>query len=63
MVLPNVGDYVSIDNSARNGEHATFHGKVRSRLFTYICTPQEVHCAVNIVVEDTDDDWGMLVKE
>lgn len=63
VVIPNVGDYVQIDNSADRGQRVSFSGKVRSRLFRYIRTPNEVICAVNIVVEDTDDDWGQLVKE
>lgn len=64
VVLPNVGDYVHIDNSSDGGERAAFSGKVRSRLFRYIrVNEQEVHCSVNIVVEETDDDWGKLVKE
>ncbi|MES2719236.1 MAG: hypothetical protein V4795_25970 [Pseudomonadota bacterium] len=63
VVIPNVGDYVHIDNSADGGKRAGFSGKVRSRLFRYIRTPDDVFCAVNIVVEETDDDWGKLVKE
>lgn len=63
VVLADVGDYVSIDNSADGGERAAFSGKVRSRLFRYIRTPDDVFCQVNIVVEGTDDDWGTLIKE
>lgn len=63
VVLPNVGDYVSIDNSADGGERSVFSGKVRSRLFRYIRTPDDVFCQVNIVVEEDEDDWGQLIKE
>lgn len=62
VILPNVGDYVHIDNSADGGERSSFSGKVRSRLFNYIRTPDDVYCGVNIVVEETDDDWGKLIK-
>ncbi|WP_082638921.1 hypothetical protein [Lysobacter antibioticus] len=63
-LLPNVGDYVLIDNSMYRGEgRSSFTGKVRSRLFRYICANEESNCAVTIVVEDTDDDWEKLVKE
>lgn len=64
VLIPNVGDYVQIDNSADGGERSNFSGKVRSRLFRYIRTSgSDVFCQVNIVVEETDDDWGKLVKE
>ena len=63
VVLPNVGDYVSIDNSVDGGKRSAFAGKVRSRLFNYIRTPDDVFCHLNIVVEEDDDDWGKLIKE
>ncbi|MBU1392174.1 MAG: hypothetical protein KJ856_06650 [Gammaproteobacteria bacterium] len=64
VLLPNVGDYVHIDNSVDKGERSAFSGKVRSKLFNYIrISHDEVFCAVNIVVEETDDDWGKLIKE
>lgn len=63
VLLPNVGDYVHIDNSADGGERSSFSGKVRSRLFRYIRTPDDVFCYVNIVVEEDGDDWGKLIKE
>jgi hypothetical protein len=63
-ILPNVGDYVHIDNSMNGGGRTMFTGKVRSRLFNYIrMSNEEVFCGVNIVVEETDDDWGKLIKE
>lgn len=48
VILPNVGDYVHIDNSADGGERSSFSGKVKSRLFNYIRTsPEDVFCHVN----------------
>lgn len=62
-LVPNVGDYVQISN-LDGGDHANFAGRVRSRLFRYFRKDGiESTCAVNIVVEETDDDWGRLVKE
>ena len=63
VILPNVGDFVHIDNSVDGGERSSFSGRVRSRLFSYIRTSAEVICSVNIVVEETGDDWGKLIKE
>jgi hypothetical protein len=46
------------------GERMMFTGKVRSRLFSYIrVSDGEIFYNVNIVVEETDDDWGKLIKE
>lgn len=60
VLLPNVGDYVHIENS---GGRASFAGKVRSRFFLYVCREnKEIYCHVNIVVEETDDDFGKLLK-
>jgi hypothetical protein len=61
--LPDVGDYVHIDNSIFGENRASFSGKVRSRYFRYICSKGERNCAVNVVVEQTNDDFGKLVKE
>ncbi len=36
VLLPNVGDYVHIDNSTDGGQRAAFSGKVKSKLFNYI---------------------------
>ncbi len=64
MILPAVGDYVHIDNSMDGGERSAFSGKVKSHLFTYIRgSDDEVYCSVNIVVADTHDDFGGLIKE
>jgi len=62
-LLPNVGDYVHIDNSLFKGARVGFSGKVRSRYFRYLCAEDLANCAVTIVVEQTDDDFGALVKE
>lgn len=57
-ILPNVGDYVEIEGGTTGG--SSFDGVVKSRLFRYIAGDA---CAINIVVEETDVDWGALVKE
>jgi hypothetical protein len=60
--IPNVGDFVNIMSS--NGTHANFAGRVRSRLFSYwVSADGKQGCGVNIVVEETDEDWGKLIKE
>jgi hypothetical protein len=56
--IPNVGDYVQI-SPLKEGD-PSFAGKVRSRYFVYIAA---MHCHVNIVVEETTDDFGLLIKE
>jgi len=66
VILPNVGDFVHIE-FVRGGAEG-FSGKVRSRLFRYFADGSEkeqieTSCTVNIVVEETDDDWGRLIKE
>lgn len=64
VIIPNVGDYVHIDNSQDGGERSNFSGKVRSRFFRYIRTSEtDVLCLINIVVEETTDNFGELVKE
>jgi len=46
------------------GERAAFSGKVRSRYFRYIrISNDDITCLINIVVEETSDDLGKLVKE
>ncbi|EOC7870469.1 MULTISPECIES: hypothetical protein [Serratia] len=62
LLLPSVGDYVNI--AGRNQELSHFSGKVKSRLYTYTRVSGDiVHCGINIVIEETDDDWGKLIKE
>jgi hypothetical protein len=57
MLVPNVGDFVQL-TPLKQGD-ISMTGRVRSRMFLYAGE----HCVVNIVVEDTDDDWGLLIKE
>jgi hypothetical protein len=65
LPLPNVGDFVHIDNSLDGGQRSSFKGRVRSRMFRYIRgrDDEEMSCHVNIIVEETDDNWGMLSKQ
>lgn len=60
--IPNVGDYVEVILSGRPDQEA-FMGRVRSRLFRYFVVQDQTNCSVNVVVEETDDDWGKLIKE
>jgi hypothetical protein len=64
-LIPNVGDFVSLDNSMN--DKASFRGRVKTRAFYYIQgrgdSPDSAYCHINIVVEETDDDWGALIKE
>ena len=62
-VIPNVGDYVQVENSLDPDGRVSFSGKVQSRLFRYIRAGNEVTCGVNIVVAEDDDNWGLLIKE
>lgn len=62
-LIPNVSDYVLIDNSADGNKRSSFRGKVRSRLLSYVRTSEDMHCHINIVVEKSNDDWGLLIKE
>ncbi|VVS91048.1 hypothetical protein [Desulfoluna spongiiphila] len=64
VLLPNVGDYVNIENSMEKTKRESFSGKVRSKLFNYTrLANNEIHCGINIVVEETDDDFSKLIKE
>lgn len=63
VILPNVGDYVKIDNSMSKDGRDSFEGKVRSRTFLYTQLSTDMFCRVNIIVEETEDDWGKLLKE
>lgn len=59
-MIPSVGDFVQIQ-ALRDPENSpSFSGRVKSRLFTYIGPG---NCGINIVVEDTEDDWGKVIKE
>jgi hypothetical protein len=60
-LIPNVGDVVNIPEL--EGHSAVF-GVVKSRLFNYLRSGEELYCGINIVVEERDDiDWGALIKE
>lgn len=64
-LLPNVGDFVSMDNSTTKDKISEVHGRVKSRVFFYLGSSDTVEgaCSINIVVEETADDWGLLIKE
>lgn len=60
-LIPNVGDVVNIPEMEG---HAGVSGVVKSRLFNYLRSGDQLFCGINIVVEDSDDiDWGALIKE
>ena len=64
VIIPNVGDFVHIDTFKPDDPRVKFSGKVRSRLFSYFRQSDgDTFCSINIVVEETDDDWGKLIKE
>ncbi|ELR65852.1 hypothetical protein C942_00939 [Photobacterium marinum] len=65
VVLPNVGDFVHIDNSLDIDGRESFSGKVKSKLFSYLRSSNgKVYCHVNIVVEDDEEsNWESLIKE
>jgi hypothetical protein len=61
LILPNVGDYVNISN---DDSRSSFSGVVKTKLFNYVrINDDHVHCIINIVVEESDLDWGSLIKE
>ena len=62
-LIPNVGDYVCIDKDP-TGQRADFRGVVRYRSFYYRRTDDEsASCHVNIVVQPSDIDTNLLIKE
>lgn len=65
ILLPNVGDFVSIDNSWDHRQRASFFGKVKSKLFKYIRVNQdEILCQINIVIEEDEGiNWNSLITE
>jgi hypothetical protein len=61
-IIPNVGDFVHIVKAS--ADDLPVDGTVRSRVFHYVRIGEShVNCAINIVAEETDDDWGKLIKE
>ncbi len=62
-LIPNVGDYVHIGQDP-TGQRTDFSGVVRYRSFFYQRTDNEtVFCHINIVVQPSDVDTGLLIKE
>ena len=62
-LIPNVGDYVRIGEEV-SGQRAHFEGVVRYRSFFYQRTDDEtVFCHINFVVQRSDIDTGLLIKE
>jgi hypothetical protein len=59
-LIPNVGDVVNVPEM---GGHCGVYGVVKSRLFTYHRSGEEIYCGINIVVEEVDIDHGALIKE
>jgi hypothetical protein len=64
VIIPNVGDFVHIDTFIEKDTRTKFSGRVRSRLFNYNrMSDDDTSCHINIVVEETDYNWGELIKE
>lgn len=57
-MIPNVGDFVQVE-PIDQPDAPRYSSRVKSRLFRYMAQS----CGINIVVEDTEDDWGALIKE
>jgi len=70
-LIPSVGDYINLCPLNAPEGYLNFYGRVKSRLFVQYTrfdkpeddVPAEITVGVNIVVEETDDDWGKLIKE
>jgi hypothetical protein len=63
VLIPEVGDYVHIDNLIDGGQRTSFSGRVRTRLFSNIRTINEVFCSVTIVVGEEEEGWHRLINE
>ena len=65
MFIPSIGDYVEIGGNPEKDESlSSFKGVVVSRFFRYDRQSQdEVFCHVNLVVEETFQNFGTLVQE
>lgn len=59
-LIPNVGDVVNVPEM---DGHSGVYGVVKSRLFTYTRSGENLFCGINIVVEEADIDHGALIKE
>lgn len=65
MFIPAVGDFVEIAGNPGNDETLTsFHGAVVSRFYRYQrLSATEVFCHINIVIEESQQDFSSLVSE
>ncbi|ORM80664.1 hypothetical protein HA42_13620 [Pantoea deleyi] len=65
MFIPDVGDFVEIAGNPENSEHLTsFRGIVVSRFYRYLrVSDSEVFCHINIVIEESVQDFSNLVNE
>ena len=65
MFIPSIGDFVEIGgNPEENDSLSSFRGIVISRLFRYVRQSEnEVFCHVNLVVEESFQNFGNLVRE
>ncbi|KHJ66403.1 hypothetical protein QU24_19555 [Pantoea rodasii] len=65
MFIPDVGDFVEIDGNPENDDSlVSFRGEVISRFFRYRrISDTEVFCHINIVVEESFQDFDNLVNE
>ncbi|WP_054075848.1 hypothetical protein [Comamonas testosteroni] len=61
IIAPAVGDFIQLVGAKE--PHRQFDGIVKSRLFRYVIVGEEVYCHINIVVEEADVNWGLLIKE
>ena len=65
MFIPTVGDFVEIGGNPGCDESLTsFQGVVISRFYRYQrVSDDEVFCHINIVIEESLQDFGSLVNE
>ncbi|WP_201253305.1 hypothetical protein [Pantoea sp. S62] len=65
MFIPDVGDFVEIGgNPARDSNLSSFRGVVVSRFFRYDRqSDSEVFCHVNLIVEESFQNFGHLVQD
>jgi hypothetical protein len=61
-LIPNVGDFVQLDNSMN--KMTSIKGRVRSRAFFYLGGTEIVEpaCNINIILEEMDEHWSKLIK-
>lgn len=65
MFIPDVGDFVEIGGNPEKNENLTsFRGIVVSRFYRYQrISDSEVFCHINIVIEESVQDFSSLVSE